>query len=267
VAHVEAGLRSFNETSMEEVNRRVAASTCHAHFAPTGLAAGHLRSEGVAADRIFVVGNPVLDSLVQLGYVATPVATRSGAVMTAHRASNVDDPSRLRRIVEIAGGLAAMCGEVSFPVHPRTRGRLREFGMLARLEASGVEILEPLPYDEMMHAVARSQVVVTDSGGIQEEAAWFGVPTVVLRQSTPRWEGVHAGIARLCGLETRVVLEAAAQYLEPDEQLRVSGVPCPYGDGTAGLQIAEILSSPVGARLLTLTEPALVPARHPERTL
>jgi UDP-N-acetylglucosamine 2-epimerase (non-hydrolysing) len=157
VAHLEAGLRSFNETSMEEVNRRIAAATASLHLAPTTLAARFLRAEGVAAERVRVVGNPVLDVLRDLGVAARPPEERAGVVLTAHRATNVDDPARLEQLVRLAVDLARKAGPVTFPLHPRTRTRLEAASMLDRLHVDGMELCSPLPYRDMVERVAGSQ--------------------------------------------------------------------------------------------------------------
>ena len=255
VAHLEAGLRSFNQTSMEEVNRTVAAATASLHLAPTGLAARFLQSEGVAPERIHVVGNPVIDVLRRAGVVAAPPEQRSGVVFTAHRATNVDDPARRKELVSLILGLADEVGPVTFPVHPRTMARLEEDGALATLERPGVTLLPPLPYDQMLELLCRARVVVTDSGGLQEEAAWLGLPVVVLRRSTPRWEGVEAGASVLTGMEADAALRAAIRMAGPDEQRRIAGIPCPYGDGHTSERVADILVSPDTAHLLAIREP------------
>jgi UDP-N-acetylglucosamine 2-epimerase (non-hydrolysing) len=257
VAHVEAGLRSFNETSLEEVNRRVAATTASLHFAPTPLAAEFLRKEGVAVERIRVVGNPVIDAIRAAGIAPIPPDDRDGLLFTAHRATNVDDPPRLTRLVRLLLELAFVHGDVTFPVHPRTRNRLGPEG-LDRLVAGGIRLTQPLPYREMLSAIARSRVVVTDSGGLQEEASWLGVPTVVLRRSTPRWESVIAGGSRLVGLDFGLALEAVARFSTPEEQERVASLPCPFGDGRTGERIAEILADPASSALLRVEEPDFV---------
>src|SRR5205807_3081777 len=122
-------------------------------------------------------------------------------------------------------------GPVTLPPPPRTRSRVEDAGGLRRLQAGGVRVPPPLPYPNMLAAVAGARVVVTDSGGLQEEASWFGVPVVVLRNSTPRWEGVAAGTSVLTGLEPARALAAASLFSTPGEQLRVASEPCPYGDG------------------------------------
>ncbi|GAA1637458.1 non-hydrolyzing UDP-N-acetylglucosamine 2-epimerase [Actinoplanes couchii] len=258
-AHLEAGLRSFNPRSAEEVNRRVAAATAQIHFAPTERAAAFLLSESVPAERVFVVGNPVIDTLRGRGLSPVPANDRSGVLVTAHRASNVDSPDRLARLVDVVGRLAAI-GPVRFPVHPRTRARLAEYGLTDRLAAlPGVTCEDPLPYAALLDALAGSRVVVTDSGGLQEEAAFFGVPVVVLRRSTPRWEGVEAGSTVLTGITSdaeAISAVAAAHHLSSPWQLeRISAMPCPYGDGRTGARVAELLSDPDLSPLLALDEP------------
>jgi UDP-N-acetylglucosamine 2-epimerase (non-hydrolysing) len=266
-AHLEAGLRSFNLRSIEEVNRRVAAATAQVHFAPTERAATFLAAEGVPAHRIFVVGNPVIDALRHNGVTPVPPGERTGVLLTAHRASNVDDPARLARLVELIARLTAI-GPVRFPVHPRTKARLLEHGLAERLAMlPGVTWEEPLPYDGLLTVLSRARVVVTDSGGLQEEAAYLGVPAVVLRRSTPRWEGVESGAAVLTGISTDEeaarALAAAHRLTEPDELLRIAALPCPYGDGTTGAQVAAVLADPATDALLALDEPDCTDGHRP----
>jgi len=258
LAHLEAGLRSFNETSIEEVNRKVAAVSARLHLAPTEMAASFLRLEGVPDERVAVVGNPVIDVLVRSGAPIVPPASRRGVLLTAHRATNVDDPERLGRLVELVGRLAKEVGPVTFPVHPRTARRLEEQGELGRLDAEGVELRPPVGYGEMLQLLSRATVAVTDSGGVQEEASYFGVPTVVLRSSTPRWEGVALGTSRLVGMDVEAALEAAAGFARAEEQARVAEVPCPYGDGRTSERVVGLLERPETWELLAIREPDLV---------
>ncbi len=153
VAHLEAGMRSFNETSIEEVNRKVAAACASLHLAPTSLAAEMLRREGVPARRIRVVGNPVTDVLAARGVIRRPVGERSGVVVTAHRATNVDDPVRLATLVDIVRRLADLAPPVVFPLHPRTAKQLDATGLVAGLEVPGIELRPPLPYADMLDAL------------------------------------------------------------------------------------------------------------------
>lgn len=265
VAHFEAGLRSFNERSLEEVNRRAVGAMTSLHLAPTDLAAEFLLAEGVSPTRIRVVGNSITDTLAKYGPSRRPPDERDGVVLTAHRATTVDDPARLDRLVDIIRRLATEVGPVRFPVHPRTRARLEASGQLAELAGiPGIDLVEPLPYGEMLAAIATARVVVTDSGGLQEEASWLGVPTVVLRTSTPRWEGVETGIASLVGLNPDRAVAAAAAFSDPLAQAWIAAAPCPYGDGFVGPRVAALLHDPEIRAILTLEEPRL-PDAAPRR--
>lgn len=259
VAHLEAGMRSFNETSTEEVNRRVAAACASLHLAPTELAAKFLRSEGISPERIHVVGNPIIDVLRASGLTAVPSRERSGVVVTAHRATNVDDPARLEAIVTIICALAQTIGPVTLPAHPRTRSRLAEFGLTGRLAASpNVKMIEPVGYSAMLSLVRHARLVVTDSGGLQEETAWFKVPTLVLRRSTPRWEGISAGFATLVGLDVQLVLDTAAAAVTPEALARMEPQDCPYGDGFTAARVARLLADPGLRQLIQPAEPDFV---------
>jgi UDP-N-acetylglucosamine 2-epimerase (non-hydrolysing) len=266
VVHLEAGLRSYNELSMEESNRRVLAALATLHLAPTETAARALVAEGVAQERIRVVGNPVLDAVRATGVVPVPPERRRGVLVTAHRATNVDDPHRLAELVEVVAHLGRTQAPVTFPVHPRTRARLVEHGLLAELRAAdGVDCLDPMPYRDLLQRLATSRLVVTDSGGLQEEASFLGVPVVVMRATTPRWEGVESGAAVLTGLDLERVRAAAEVLARPEQQARVAALPCPYGDGETGRRVAEVLAEPRLRALVAPREPVLagLPAGAP----
>lgn len=266
-AHLEAGLRSFNQRSVEEVNRRVAAATASLHLAPTQQCRAFLLAEGVEYRRIFVVGNPVIDTLASRGLGPVPVEQRRGVLVTAHRPTNVDDLERLRRLVRLVEELAATVGPVRFPIHPRTAARLESAGLDAELKQEGIVLSGPVPYDELLGELRRVKVVVTDSGGIQEEAAFFGVPVVVLRRSTPRWEGVKAESTVLAGLDSDTgaaeALAAAQSLSTPAELRRIAALVCPYGAGDTGVQVARILADPAVDELLALVEPDYSHGRRP----
>jgi len=263
VIHLEAGLRSFNETSMEEVNRKVAAATAQLHLAPTALAERFLRAEGVSAERIRVVGNTVIDILRSRGARPVPPEERRGVLVTAHRATTVDRPDRLRTLADTLVRIAGHCEQVTFPVHPRTRDRLVTLGLDETLRQAGVELTPPLAYDAMLRATAGSRVVVTDSGGLQEEASWLGVPVVVLRTSTPRWEGVAAGSSVLVGLDGDLAVESVLRFSDPAEQRRVARIACPYGDGRTAERVLEALADPAVRPLLRLDEPDFIGKQVP----
>jgi UDP-N-acetylglucosamine 2-epimerase (non-hydrolysing) len=266
-AHLEAGLRSLNPRSVEEVNRRVAAAVAQLHFAPTARAAAFLVAEGVPDERVLVVGNPVVDTLVARRVRPVPVGEREGVLVTAHRPTNVDDPVRLKRLVAVLRALADEGGPVTFPVHPRTAARLADAGLTGELDHPRIAVTAPLAYDDLLAVLARARLAVTDSGGIQEEAAYLGVPVVVLRGSTPRWEGVEAGTTTLASLAddsaAAAVLTAAVAHTSPAGQLRAAELPCPYGDGTAGARVAAVLADPATDRLLALDEPDFTDGRLP----
>lgn len=265
VVHLEAGLRSFNPRSLEEVNRRVAAATASLHLAPTSLAARFLADEGVPEERVLVVGNPVTDVLRRLAPPRRPPSARTGTLFTAHRATNVDVPSRLGALVELLEALATDLAPVHFPVHPRTRARLADAGALAGLERTpGLHLGPPLRYADMLEAIAGAAIVVTDSGGLQEEASWLGVPVVVLRTSTPRWEGVLAGTTLLTGLDPGRAHAAALELATPAAQHQAAAATCPYGDGHVATRVVDALHEARGRGLLALAEPCLADAPRPD---
>jgi UDP-N-acetylglucosamine 2-epimerase (non-hydrolysing) len=174
---------------------------------------------------------------------------------------------RLARLVGVVRALADRIGPVTFPVHPRTAARLEAAGLTGALDAPGISLSGPVDYDTLITALGRSRLVVTDSGGIQEEAAWLGVPVVVLRSSTPRWEGVEAGTTTLAALAdddaAAAVLAAAEAHTRPEAQQRAAALPCPYGDGTTGRRIAAVLADPATDALLALPEPDFTDGRLP----
>lgn len=248
--HVEAGLRTgdFGRPFPEEMNRRIADLAAAAYFAPTKRAAAVLRSEGVPEPRIHETGNTVVDALLQVAarpfdWAASPLAVvPEGAGMilvTAHRRESFGEPFRelcraLREVAELgrADGM-----HVVFPVHlnPNVRTPVRE--ILGDLPH--VHLLEPLDYVDMVQAMRRARLILTDSGGVQEEAPSFGVPVLVMRETTERPEGVEAGVVHLVGTDrARIVREARTHLQRPAP----SGTGLnPYGDGHAAERIVSVL--------------------------
>jgi UDP-N-acetylglucosamine 2-epimerase (non-hydrolysing) len=258
VVHCEAGLRSMDETSVEEVNQKVAAQMASLHLAPTKTAAKFLESEGISPERIHVVGNPLIDALRICGVRRRPPSARLGIVVTDDHRSKGTDAVRLSRLVDLLLCLSEKFSTVTFPVQPDTRTRLVDSGAWANLRESAVRLFPPLPFDGLVELVATSRVVVSDSGGLEEEAAWLGVPVVVLRNSTSRWEGVCTRIATLTGLDPARVLDAVENFATDAEQERVAAADCPYGDGRSAGRIASILSDAATQELLRLSEPDLI---------
>lgn len=207
VAHVEAGLRSFDRSMPEEVNRSITDSIAELLFTTEPSATDNLAKEGVPGTRIHFVGNTMIDTLMaqlpRIREVALPsqlgLESKRFIVVTLHRPSNVDDPTSLGRIVDMLTDLADRHAVV-FPVHPRTSERLRDSGLLTRLHAhANVKLLEPLGYLEFISLVADAALVLTDSGGIQEETTMLKVPCVTLRKNTERPITVAVGTNILAG--------------------------------------------------------------------
>jgi len=238
VAHVEAGLRSFNRAMPEEINRVLTDHLSTWLFAPSATAAEQLGREGISSG-IHVVGDIMLDALRRHRERAL---TRSGAlermrlppqgyyVATIHRAENADDRQKLGALVEAMSRLDL---PVVFPLHPRTRGRIVEFGLKP---GGNVRTLEPVGYLDMLALQAQAACVLTDSGGMQKEAYYLGVPCVTLRDETEWVETVAAGWNTLAGTDPDRILTAVR------ERMRDGSPPPIYGDGTTARRIAMILS-------------------------
>ena len=218
VVHLEAGLRSRDRTMPEEINRLAVDAICDVLWTPSPDADENLLAEGVAPSRVTAVGNIMLDSyeLVRPAIEAAGVAVQLGlahgsyGVVTLHRPSNVDEPGQLRRLVE-ALEAARQQIPIVFPVHPRTRARLDATRLIVRLEHAGVRLLEPQPYVRFMSLVSGAAVAITDSGGIQEETTYLGIPCLTLRDNTERPITITHGTNRLVNTET--LASALAQAL------------------------------------------------------
>lgn len=240
VAHVEAGMRSFDRAMPEEVNRVVTDHLASLLLVPSQTAVDNLARESVAGT-VELVGDVMVDValLLQPGARArteslAPYGVEPGGYLlaTAHRAGNVDDPARLAQLVEL---LLALPAPTVFPLHPRTRARLEAAGLLARLEqAAHLRLAPPLGYLDFTALVCNAQAVVTDSGGVQKEAYLAGVPCVTMRPSTEWVETVEAGWNVLVDLDAGAALAALART-PPAER------PQLYGDGNAGQRVADAL--------------------------
>jgi UDP-N-acetylglucosamine 2-epimerase (non-hydrolysing) len=237
VGHVEAGLRSFDATMPEEINRIVTDRLANLLFTPSEDGDENLQREGVDTAKIYRVGNVMIDSLIRL----LPSAMRSPknglpdrfALVTLHRPSNVDTPETLRGILDSLLKVSEQL-DVVFPVHPRTRQRIKDFGVDAR----SLHLLEPLPYIEFLALQRVAKVVITDSGGIQEETTYLGVPCLTLRSNTERPVTVTVGTNTLIGSDNRKLHSELLKILEGKGK---SGAIPPLWDGHAGERIAEII--------------------------
>lgn len=252
VGHVEAGLRSYHKwiPFPEEMFRRLTDHVADYHFAPTPAAAAALRREGVPEESTYVTGNTVVDALKAAAALERPVTNPAlraaletdGArliLLTAHRRESFGEPLR-----EIFGAVRELADRLEnvrivYPVHPNP-----EVVEPARELLSGhprIALTEPLDYFDMVAALRHARLVLTDSGGVQEEAPTFGTPLLVMRRVTERPEGVDAGVAELVGTSRHKILKRSVDLLARDDPRE--GRPNPYGDGRAGERIADILVS------------------------
>jgi len=236
VGHVEAGLRSLDRTMPEELNRLITDQLSDLLFTPSEDGDQNLLREGIGPDKIFRVGNVMIDSLVRLLPMAMKCKTNGFparyALVTLHRPSNVDNSHALRQILECMVGIGTELGVV-FPVHPRTHQRIREFG----IETTNLHLTEPLPYIEFLALQARATVVITDSGGIQEETTYLGVPCLTLRNNTERPITERLGTNVLIGDDTAKLRAELAKILAGNAK---RGTVPPLWDGMASERIADI---------------------------
>jgi UDP-N-acetylglucosamine 2-epimerase (non-hydrolysing) len=257
VGHVEAGLRTYDKFQPfpEEMNRRLVSHIADWHFAPTETARQNLLREGIADERIFVTGNTVVDALLSVvkpDYVFThPVLSQINftahrvILVTAHRRENWGEPMRhicqaIRQVVQEHPEVV-----VVFSVHMNP-----EVQQVVQAELAGVErvhLLEPLAYEPFVQLMNRCQLILTDSGGIQEEAPSLGKPVLVLRNVTERPEGVAAGTLRVVGTETASIVAAAENLLnDPAAYARMAEARNPYGDGQASRRIVAAIAQSWG---------------------
>lgn len=245
VAHVEAGLRSFNRAMAEEINRVVVDHLADLLFCPSERAAENLVAEGIT-EGVDVTGDVMLDTVNMT--LAMPVdwdglAARLGlpeefAVATVHRAENTDDIGRLASILEGLGAIGARL-PVFLPIHPRTRPHVDSIGI-----PRGVSVIDPLGPREMLALVSRARLGLTDSGGLQKELYWLGVPCVTMRDETEWVETVEAGWNEVTGADATRIVAAAHRFLEAVPETR----PQLYGDGRASERIVDILIDKYGVR-------------------
>lgn len=241
VAHVEAGLRSFDRTMPEEINRVLTDSVSDYLFTTERGAEKNLLAEGIPARKIFFTGNVMIDTLLGFRHKAARsdvlerlgLAAGSYAVVTLHRPSNVDDPAGLSEMVVMLAELARNL-PVVFPVHPRTRARMASAGA----GADGLTLTEPMGYLDFLRLVGSARLVLTDSGGIQEETTVLGVPCLTLRANTERPVTIEMGTNRLVGTNPADALEAALETLAATPR---RCPPPPLWDGKASGRIVDIL--------------------------
>ncbi len=249
LGHIESGLRSFDRSMPEEINRIVADEFSQFCFVtePSGLK--NLDHEGISSNRVFFVGNTMIDSVQK--YLPKSrerfpeLAAKHGieakkyALVTLHRPSNVDDADSLSRFMELFERMQAFTPRILFPVHPRTRSRIEQFGLAGRvLGNSQLALLEPVGYLDFLALQDHAAIVLTDSGGIQEETTALGVPCITLRENTERPVTVQEGTNELLGLDMERVLEYARRAFRGE--WKSHRIP-ELWDGQAASRILKIL--------------------------
>ncbi|MBA4370537.1 MAG: UDP-N-acetylglucosamine 2-epimerase (non-hydrolyzing) [Coriobacteriaceae bacterium] len=244
LVHVEAGLRSFDRSMPEEVNRVVTDHVSDLLLCPTTTAVANLAAEGVT-DGVELVGDVMLDTArffaetADGGSVLASFGVEAGGyhLATLHRAANSDDPERLASVVRAFSRLEL---PVLWALHPRTAENLERFGLAAQVEAAGVRVLEPVPYMETIALLRGAAALLTDSGGMQKEAYFFGVPCVTLRDTTEWVETIQSGWNTLVGTDEDAIVAAVRDFVRPAER------PEFYGDGHAAVKAVAAMERRYG---------------------
>ena len=255
VAHIEAGLRSFDKTMPEEINRRLTDTISDFLFVTEQSGVDNLLREGASADNIFLVGNVMIDCLLhhrklaaqsklfeKLGLTLNGTSRQDYGVLTLHRPSNVDDRDVLHGILQAIRDVACDF-PVFFPVHPRTRKNIEQFGLMELLardsaSANGIVPLDPLGYLDFLALNDQARIVFTDSGGVQEETTVLGVPCLTLRNNTERPATIECGTNHLTGVEPAQIVSTARRVLAGPRRLERRPL---LWDGKAAQRIVEVL--------------------------
>src|SRR3984885_4712766 len=247
VVHVEAGLRSHDRAMPEEINRCVVSVLADLHCAPTERSVANLRAEGVAAEKIVLTGNTIVEATLGMlpdDAVAREIVAGLGAepgqyvLATIHRPENTDDSDRLRAILDELSKLGL---PVLLPLHPRTRAAAERHGLTAALDRQ--RPVPPADHRTFLGLARHARLLVSDSGGVQEECTVLKRPLIVVRNSTERPESIQAGFAHL--VQPGPGISDLGRQLIDDEDLceRLATIPCPYGDGKASERIADLLQA------------------------
>ena len=265
VGHVEAGLRSFDVSMPEEINRMGADCCSHLYFVPTEESAINLALEGYLPKDIFITGNSVVDTCFRNLKIAENSSTiiddlnldnlNNIITFTMHRAENVDDKQRLQSII---GALMELKDfNIIFPIHPRTKKTLENFGLYKKFESlPHIHITKPIGYLDFLVLISKSIIILTDSGGLQEEAITLNVPALTLRYNTERPETVTAGGNILVGSDKDYILETANKILNNEEFYNnMKNAKNPYGDGNSAVQILDIIEQSYNNGDLSISSP------------
>lgn len=249
VGHVEAGLRSFDKDMPEENNRIIADTCSNLFFVPTPETAINLQNEGIDHNRIHVTGNTIVDACyrnldiaIKKSEVKDIIEFDEYIALTLHRAENVDDPERLENIVN---SLLNLDYNIVFPLHPHTRKSLENANLYDKiLNSDHIQITKPLGYLDFLYLLSKSSMILTDSGGVQEEAVTLNIPCVTLRYNTERPETIHTGGNILAGTGQKEIQSNIEKILNnKDVYDKMAGAKNPYGDGHSSERILEIIKS------------------------
>ncbi|MGM7719603.1 non-hydrolyzing UDP-N-acetylglucosamine 2-epimerase [Metabacillus sp. Hm71] len=241
VAHVEAGLRSFNKKMPEEINRILTDHLSTWLFCPSQTAVENLKREGIQSG-VYQTGDIMYDSVLYYKPFALQhsnilsrlnLSAKTYYLATIHRAENTDDPQKLKALLET---LQKMNEVLVFPMHPRTKHKIQQWGLTNLTLSPNIKIVEPLNYFDMLTVESQAKAILTDSGGVQKEAYMLGVPCITLREETEWVETVSAGWNQVTGANTQCILEAVATINVP------KNYPALFGDGQSSKQICEILA-------------------------
>lgn len=256
VAHHEAGLRSHNPYMLEETNRIITDHISEFLFAPTHEAVKNLRSERISDEKIFLVGNTVVDALCENIKIAKEKSTiledlglnpQDYILVTAHRAENVDIQKKLQGIIKGLELTAKEHGKkIIYPIHPRTENKLKEFGINV---PDSIELIKPLGYLDFLHLQNHASLIITDSGGIQEEACTLKIPCITIRDETERPETVMYGMNMIAGTDHEKILESSKEMMNK----KINWLN-PFGDGKTSERIIKILYHFKEIRSITLKE-------------
>jgi UDP-N-acetylglucosamine 2-epimerase (non-hydrolysing) len=251
LAHIESGLRSFDRTMPEEINRIVADEFSDLCFVTEPSGVENLHREGIADERIFYVGNTMIDSVaanVEKAKSLFPelakkygIEEKKYVLVTLHRPSNVDDKENLTVLISLFEDMHAFAPKIIFPVHPRTRKKLEEFNLVERVKKiSSLQLIDPVGYLPFLALQYKAAVVLTDSGGIQEETTALGVPCITLRENTERPITIAQGTNEMTGLDTVKILGLAEGAF--DGRWKKSSIPALW-DGKASERIRDVLEN------------------------
>lgn len=252
VAHVESGMRSFDMKMPEEINRVLTDHCAHFLFCPTKSAKKNLLNEGIGESKIYLVGDTLADATIYNIKIAEKhssilktleIKSKKYFLITIHRVSNVDEKENLTEILKAIKTISELYDiPVTFPIHPRTKKRVKEFELEKLLEIDNVKVIEPVGYLDFLMLEKNALVALTDSGGVQEECCYLKTPCVTLRNETEWEETVEAGANILAGADEKKIVECVKVMLETERNWKH-----PLGDGKAGERIVNILLRKCGA--------------------